>query len=85
MPSIPPLLAGCLLTGAIAIATGTAWIYTTGRLGPGAIVLCAAISVTASLAVETTAREIRRRRRAPLRRRWTTTRHRKPRLPGGAP
>jgi hypothetical protein len=85
MPSIPPLVAGCFLTGAIAVATGAAWIYTTGRLGPGAIVLCAAISVAASLAVETAVREIRRRRRAPIIRRWTTTRHRKPRLPGGAP
>jgi hypothetical protein len=79
MPRIPPLLAGCLLTGAIAVATGTAWIYTTGRLAPGAIVLCAAISVTASLAVEAVVREIRRRRRAPIRRHWNTTRHRKTR------
>jgi len=79
MPRISPLLAGCLLTGAIAVATGTAWIHANGRLPPGAIVLCAGISVTASLAVEAAVREIRRRRRAPLRRRWTTTRHRKTR------
>jgi hypothetical protein len=79
MPHIPPLLAECILTGAIAIATAVVWIYTTGRLAPGAIVLCAAISVTGSLAVEAAVREIRRRRRAPLRRRWNTTRHRKTR------
>ena len=79
MPRIPPLLAGCILTGAIAAATGTTWIYAAGRLTPAAIVICAAISVTVSLALETAAREARRRRRAPLQRRWTTTRHRKPR------
>lgn len=79
MPHIPPLLAGCILTGAIAITTGATWIGTTGGLSPAAIVICAAISVAASLTVEAAAREARRRRRAPLQRRWTTTRHRKPR------
>jgi len=79
MPRIPPLLAGCLITGAIAAATGTACISITGRLTPAGIVLCAAISVAASLALEAAVREARRRRRAPLRRHWTTTRHRKTR------
>ena len=52
MPHIPPLLAGCILTGAIAITTGATWIGTAGRLSPAAIVICAAISVAASLTVE---------------------------------
>ncbi|WP_069766007.1 hypothetical protein [Streptomyces sp. LUP47B] len=85
MPRIPPLVADALLAGAIALTIAVVWIYTVGPISPAAVVICAGAAVIASLAVEAAVREIRRRRRAPIIRRWTTTRHRKPRLPGGAP
>jgi hypothetical protein len=85
MSRIPPLLAGCLLTAGFAITTAGTWIYVTGRMGPAAIAVCALACALASLAVEAAIREIGRIKRVPLIRRWTTTRHRKPRLPGGAP
>lgn len=58
------LLAGCALTGGIALALGVAWMTATGRrtipvpVGVGA----AALSVAASLAVEQAVLTVRRRR-----------------------
>lgn len=85
MPRIPPLVADALLAGAIALTIAVVWIYTVGPISPAAVVVCAGAAVIASFAAQAAAAEIRRRRRAPIIRRWTTTRHRKPRLPGGAP
>jgi hypothetical protein len=84
MPRIPPLLADALLVGSIATVIAVVWICTIGQLSRSAVVICAAAAVLASFAAQAAATEIRRRRRAPLQRRWTTTRHRKPRTPGGA-
>jgi len=85
MPRIPPLVVDALLAGAIALTIAVVWIYTTGDISYLAVVICTVVYVAASFAVPAAVREIRRRRRAPIQRRWTTTRHRKPRLPGGAP
>ena len=79
MPRIPPLLAGCLITAGLAIGTAGIWNYVTGRMGPAAIAVCALACALASLAVEAVIREMGRIKRTPLRRRWTTTRHRKTR------
>jgi uncharacterized membrane protein YraQ (UPF0718 family) len=79
MPHIPPLLADALLAGAIATAVAVIWIGTIGPLNRFSVVICAAASVLASLAAQAATGEVRRRRRAPIRRRWNTTRHRKTR------
>nr|WSZ21191.1 hypothetical protein OH837_48970 [Streptomyces canus] len=84
MPRIPPLLADALLAGGIALTIAVVWIYTVGPISPSAVVICAALAVLASLAAQAATAEIRRRRRAPLMRRWNTGNHRKPRRPGGA-
>jgi len=84
MPRIPPLLADALLAAGGAVAIAVIWIYPAGGMGSYAVAICTAVFVATSLAEEAAAREIRRRRRAPIQRRWTTTRHRKPRPPGGA-
>lgn len=85
MSRIPPVLAEALLAGAVATAIAVIWIYPAGGMGFYAVAICTVVYVAASFAIPAAAREIRRRRRAPIIRRWTTTRHRKPRLPGGAP
>lgn len=79
MPRIPPLIADALLAGGIALTIAIAWIYTIGPISPSAVVICAGAAVIASLAVQAATAEIRRRRRVPLMRRWTTGSHRKPR------
>lgn len=88
MPRIPPLLADALLAGAVATTVAVVWIYPAGGMDSGAVAICTAVYVAVSLAVPAVIGEIRRRKRAPIRRRWTTTRHRKPRTrprtPGGA-
>lgn len=79
MPRIPPLLADALLAGAIATAIAVIWIYPAGGMGPYAVVICTVVYVAVSFAVPAAVGEIRRRRRAPLIRRWNTHTHRKPR------
>ncbi len=64
MPRIPPLLAGCILVGAIAATVAGIWLYANGArsLSAAAIVACTAISVVIALAVESAARRIHRGR-----------------------
>src|SRR3954468_10809851 len=79
MPRIPPVLAEALLAGAIALAIAVVWIYPAGGMGFYAVAICTVVYVAASFAVPAAVAEIRRRRRAPLMRRWSTHSHRKPR------
>ena len=76
---IPPLLTEALLAGGIAITIAVVWIYPAGGMGSYAVVLCTVAYIAVTSALKALVREVRRRRRAPLRRRWTTTRHRKTR------
>lgn len=58
------LLAGCALTGAIALAVGCAWMAVTGQdtIPIPVGILAAVVSVALALAVERTVLEVRRRR-----------------------
>lgn len=64
IPRIPAQLAGCALVGAIALVTAWTWLRLSGQrtLSGAAIVTCMLISVAAALAVEATARRVRRGR-----------------------
>jgi hypothetical protein len=72
MRRIPPLLAQCVLVGAIAVGTGWAWLALTEarRLSPGAVIVCTVIAVALALAVEAGVDRIARGRR-----RRTNTHH----------
>lgn len=80
MPRIPPLLADALLAGGIALTIALVWIYPAGGMGSYAVVICTVVYIAVTSALKAAVREVRRRKRVPLQRRWTTTRHRKPRL-----
>jgi predicted Co/Zn/Cd cation transporter (cation efflux family) len=73
---IPPLLAGSILVGAIALATAWTWLHLTGArtLSPGAVIACTAVSVAVALALEHAARRVRRGRPRRAHARPTTTR-----------
>jgi hypothetical protein len=64
MPRIPPLLAGSILTGGTALAAAWTWMHVTGSrtLTVGAVIVCAAISVTTVLVLEAVVRRVRRGR-----------------------
>jgi hypothetical protein len=64
MRRIPPILAGSALVGGTAIATAWIWLRLTRArvLSPGAVIVCTIIAVALVLAIEETARRIRRGR-----------------------
>ena len=73
MQRLSTLLAPCLFLAAIAAATAWLWLALTRAqvLSPGAVIVCAGISVAVALSVESAARRIRhgRPRRARAKRR----------------
>ncbi|RSN50533.1 hypothetical protein DMH12_24945 [Streptomyces sp. WAC 04229] len=76
MHRIPPLLAECVLVGAIAVGTSWTWIAltSTSALSPGAVIVCMVITVAVVFAVEAVAGQVRRGRRRRAHARPHTTR-----------
>ncbi|MFJ4473287.1 hypothetical protein ACIP2X_38135 [Streptomyces sp. NPDC089424] len=64
MHRIPPIVAGCIAVGLIALATAWAWLAVTGspHLTPPAVVACTVIAVAAHFALEALVRHVRRGR-----------------------